>query len=415
MSSCTPRQRLSFEISNNHIPYPEYSELSINLKSQYLNHREKIEVQVGVREGFENCFEDVVVEVQVISETLFSNLTYYKCSLFESSQHGATPFEEGLPPGVYEFPFVFRLPYDLPGSILLADNASGKHEGIELGSEFQGHISYKLNASVIHKKTSANRQTMRISAPFYRKFSHFPTPDVKPLFVLKPKSSVSKEKSCIKVELEKDVFYKDSPIRVNIMVKTLSKLLFRSVTASFYQVVDFEVREEDNRLSHTKRRRIMKFNIHELEKIQGKDCWQTFPVEAIMKIPSSGKLSLQAFDSTLAPSMCCQLDDGSLKVSYELVIHFKRHLSKSHKAVIPFIFSDNPGTRSIANKISISPYSGEDDNGVLSSSPSPALRCIEIPGKLLAELNYLDTSLPNYEDVMTCSSSFPIKMLEQDS
>eukprot|EP01135_Chromosphaera_perkinsii_P005432 Nk52_evm7s349 gene=Nk52_evmTU7s349 len=402
------RQRLSFEIGDQNIPYPEYSELSIKLDSQYLNHREKIKgcVKVGIKEGFPNSFEDVIVEVQVASETLFSNLTYYKCSLFNNSQHGATVFEEGLPAGLYEFPFSFRLPHDLPASVALSENV-GKSDGIEFGREFLGNVTYKIHANVIHKKSVLNRPSLRISAPFYRKFSQFVTPEMKPMSVLKPKSLLKNEQASIKVELQKDVFYKGEDVAFNIISRTNSSTSFRNVTVSIFQKLHFSVNEEDSKLTHSNRKLICKQVVKELLSISPSERTMTIPVRVNVEAPKSGKCAIQPFDGTLSPSMSCHLDDGEMDVSYEVQLDFRRIVGRSHRVTIPFVLSDVPGpTAREYNSCRLS-QNACGTVELLSTPPRSARNNVENVSKLLSQLNYEMADPPAYEEVINSSSHFP--------
>eukprot|EP00126_Sphaerothecum_destruens_P002524 Sdes_comp15951_c0_seq1m5097 len=153
--------------------YPEFENFSIHLTDSVKKSDNPLEgyVTLTLKEGFANCVKDVVVECCAIFCTNFLNFPKQVYRLHTCLERGAAPFESGgLPAGVYEFPFVFTLPSNLPPTLEFFETTS-------YGYRSKSVISWSIKAFVIPDPSSPlKRKIMRAKLPFQRLLFLAPSP-----------------------------------------------------------------------------------------------------------------------------------------------------------------------------------------------------------------------------------------------
>eukprot|EP00126_Sphaerothecum_destruens_P000247 Sdes_comp10292_c0_seq1m1926 len=166
---------VSFFMSN--LQYPEFLQFSLTLSRNIVYGEEPISgfVTIAISENHQNCVQDVVIECNCTfeCENLEKPNSSVKEVIWHSAQRNATTFDdEGLPGGLYEVPFYFRLPKSAPPSFE-SSFFSGTHKQERI------HFKYTYTIHAIILNSSENplqRKSLRKTARFERFIDSPPNP-----------------------------------------------------------------------------------------------------------------------------------------------------------------------------------------------------------------------------------------------
>ena len=216
--------------------YPEFSEFKIHMAEETFRSDEPVEgyVTLGLKDGYENSVNDVVIECKGIFYVTFSATQMREVEqVYLSTQRGASPLNNGgdsLASGTYDFPFSFRIPNEIPGTLCAGEHYSDWNTD-------GGKLYFKIRAYVIPDENSKlKREILTISEYFNRVIVRHPTPSIQPHhFGSKKYLLGNSEPLEAKVTLNQDSYFLGEELRIGVDVINNANVNVKGITVKVMQ------------------------------------------------------------------------------------------------------------------------------------------------------------------------------------
>eukprot|EP01135_Chromosphaera_perkinsii_P004403 Nk52_evm6s280 gene=Nk52_evmTU6s280 len=327
--------------------YPEFSEFKVHLASNSFRSDEPVEgfVSVDLKEGYENSISDVVIECKGIFYCTFSATQMREVEqIYLSTQRGAAPFSSGgesIAGGKYEFPFSFRIPNDVPGSLVAGEHYTDWNTD-------GGKLYFKIRAYIIPDENSPlGREVLTISEYFHRVVVQHADPAMQPLHFGSKKYLLGGSAPLeAKVMLNQDTYQLGEEIRVSVDVLNNPNVSVKGMTVKVMQEMSGMATKRSKAFpslapgaTKTFRRFCLAKEGVSLSKndfVKGKYAMHTglTPVKT-----SSGCVCSNAEKTRLAGSAFVGHENGHLKVEYYVSVEIFVRMGNSLKVKVPFIMS----------------------------------------------------------------------------
>eukprot|EP01135_Chromosphaera_perkinsii_P003046 Nk52_evm28s233 gene=Nk52_evmTU28s233 len=255
---------------------------------------------------YRNVIRDVAVELKCVLGYRHCDGVSRERELFREEQRGSTQFDsDGIPPGDYKFPFLFRLPADLPSSIRVF------HQNLD--SLFFGKINYEVRAHVIHHKDpTLRRKVMRTGYRFRKRNIVQPTTDPEKLPITEKCKTflLCKKEQPLRatVRLDKDVYRRGESVRVTVDVDNQSDKTVKWVEAAIFQRISYGVATGVGRRETTMVRKRLVESVRTCGNLKGVEAGKNCKKEFVVRIGSDTETDGEA------PRHCAEELDGSVKV-----------------------------------------------------------------------------------------------------
>eukprot|EP01135_Chromosphaera_perkinsii_P011774 Nk52_evm20s2496 gene=Nk52_evmTU20s2496 len=330
------------------IPYPEYKDFRIQMKDDVIVGDEPVEgfVKVELDDRLPNCLVDVVVELSAVVSIVDVGNKSEAVKLLEKTQRGASTFDSGgLPGGVYEFPFMFQIPEELPASVLIVANALSSFV-------YKVLVTYQIRAYILHAENHIlDRKCLRMTHKFHRFLETKPDLTIDMPWVSKKQDFLFHSGKYVDVSAKclQNIFNRNDPLKLRIKVKNGSGKTISNITTQVRQIVTTQEKKKNGELGKEIK------EVYELEKdnfTAGCPIRPDAVYETILKCTTdfhqhygpalhSGEGFKAGAEKPIAPSTRLDMDCGIITVDYDCVVKFHVHLGNAIVIHLPFKLGDS--------------------------------------------------------------------------